>query len=187
MSAYSDRLELAAAIAVARRWPRHSSLNNTLPPHPALNGYWMGALMARGHQTRYNKLWFPDPCEVAECCKAPGLRPNIAYPFKLRRHADTIRHVAQVCNVNEKTLRARVRKIEGDLHARRENQRRLVEAAIKAGAGVKAEAASSAAGAPRPRRQPNPLHPLTDQIPSIGSCDSAISRLPLSAVIHAAV
>lgn len=187
---YHERLREAAAAAVIRRWPRHSLLAIPAPKHPALAPHYLGGLMPFGHIARGGG-WFPNPGEAAPCCAKGTLHPSFAYPFKLRRHADTIRHVAQVWGVNEKTLRSKVARIESDLRAEREAGQQQVKNAILA----QKQAARAQdifvselwpADRPAPAKKPHPLLPLTDAIPSIGPCDSAISRLPSSAAMPAA-
>jgi hypothetical protein len=60
------------------------------------------------HAGKYGiSVWMPDPIEVMDCCRHLKLPPPKA-PWAFKVHCNSIRHVAQICNVDPKALKARI-------------------------------------------------------------------------------
>jgi transcription initiation factor TFIIIB Brf1 subunit/transcription initiation factor TFIIB len=57
------------------------------------------------------KRWYPKPDERRECCN--HIRsPSSMYPYSLLVHCRSIKHIAQLCGVDEVKLRRRIRELE---------------------------------------------------------------------------
>src|SRR2546430_1998461 len=61
-----------------------------------------GQLRPMGHRDAYGR-WWPHPQEVQECCRY--VKHSTKYPYTLRKHCCTLRHIARLCGVTERDLR----------------------------------------------------------------------------------
>lgn len=55
------------------------------------------------HPNRQTGVWYPIPLEVRPCCWDLNV-PSRKYGFSLHRHCRTIRHIAMLCNVDDRHL-----------------------------------------------------------------------------------
>ncbi len=54
--------------------------------------------------------WYPDEDEIQECCNSIR-RPSRNYPYSLMVHCRTIKHIANLYNVEVRAIRTIVRNI----------------------------------------------------------------------------
>jgi hypothetical protein len=70
-----------------------------------------------GHYTgKYGlSVWMPNPIEVMDCCRHLKL-PSPKAPWAFKVHCNSIRHVAQIWNIDPKALKARIDMDLGRVH-----------------------------------------------------------------------
>lgn len=72
-------------------------------------GFWVPIGYSTDIQGEIKKVkyWYPHPEEVRPCCWGL-MQPVAAYPWHYQRHCRSARHIAMLCNVDERELTARI-------------------------------------------------------------------------------
>src|SRR3954464_3060762 len=89
-------MQLAVAVYHARNKSKEELSKKHSGPHRYQPiGFW--------HPRKLEGVWYPVPLEVRPCCWDLQ-SPTAKYGWTLHRHCRTVRHVAMLCNVDDRHL-----------------------------------------------------------------------------------